>query len=134
MSEYSFGLHKGHLSEEADKIARKIHPQAGHVNYKEPNGEKRGWFFGPNRGHPFDDQLAREVLAAVAAAGGCIEDDSNVPIEVHVTAVRRGSIYGHQTKYCNAAGCSGYDQYWGELNADEDICAGDIIVREEGQI
>ena len=66
---YHFGLHSGHLTSEADRIARRH--GATHVNYTEPNGERRGWHSGPNRGEPFDSDLAAEVLAAVDAAGGC---------------------------------------------------------------
>jgi hypothetical protein len=69
MSEYLFGLHRGHLTAKADKIAREH--GANHVNYTEPRGEKRGWYSGPNRGEPFDGDLSRRVLEAVDAAGGC---------------------------------------------------------------
>lgn len=68
MSEYFFGLHRGHLTSKADQIARRH--GADHTNYTEPNGEKRGWFSGPNRGEPFDRQLARAVIADIEEAGG----------------------------------------------------------------
>ncbi len=61
MSEYMFGLHYGHYPKRADKIARKY--GAVHVNYTEPNGQKRGWFAGPNRGTPFDQRMADAVFA-----------------------------------------------------------------------
>ena len=71
MSEYFFGLHSGHLTNRADKIARQVGGRdCGHVNYTEPRGEKRGWFYGPNQGAPFDSDLARDVMAAIDAAGG----------------------------------------------------------------
>ena len=68
MSEYLFGLHRGHLLARVDKIARKH--GAVHVNYTEPHGERRGWFACSNRGNPFDQRLAELVLADVEAAGG----------------------------------------------------------------
>ena len=75
MSEYMFGLGVGHLSRRADKIARRH--GAILINYCEPgckcgygcNGEcpacKRHWFTGPNRGEPFNSDMARAVLAWV---------------------------------------------------------------------
>lgn len=68
MSEYYFGLHKGHLTAKADKIAEKH--GAWHVNFTEPRGERRGWFACPNLGAPFDGAVARAVMADVEAAGG----------------------------------------------------------------
>jgi len=68
MSEHFFGLHTGHMNRKADQIAKKH--GAWHVNYTEPRGEKRGWFACPNRGNPFDAQVARAVLADIEAAGG----------------------------------------------------------------
>lgn len=68
MSEHFFGLHTGHLKARADKIAE-THG-AWHVNFTEPNGEKRGWFACPNRGSPFDQATACAVMAAIDEAGG----------------------------------------------------------------
>lgn len=34
-----------------------------------PGNDLLGWFNGPNRGEPFDSELAREVIGAVRAAG-----------------------------------------------------------------
>jgi hypothetical protein len=68
MSEYFFGLHQGHLNARADRIAKRF--GAWHVNYTEPRGEKRGWFACRNRGEPFDSGTARQVVAAIDAAGG----------------------------------------------------------------
>ena len=68
MSEHHFGLHSGHLSVKADKIARRH--GADHTNYTEPHGERRGWFSCPNLGAPFDAAVAEAVLSDIAAAGG----------------------------------------------------------------
>ena len=68
MSEYFFGLHSGHLTAKADQIAKRH--GAGHINFTEPRGEKRGWFACPNRGSPFDQRTAELVMAAIDAAGG----------------------------------------------------------------
>jgi hypothetical protein len=68
MSEHFFGLHRGHLTAKADRIARKH--GASHVNYTEPRGEKRWWFACRNRGEPFDSSTAKAVLADIEAAGG----------------------------------------------------------------
>jgi len=29
----------------------------------------------------------------------------------HVTSIRNGSVYGHETKYCDPSGCSGKEEY-----------------------
>lgn len=63
MSEYFFGLGKGHLSKKVEKIAEKH--GATLVNHTEPGGFKRHWFAIPNRGSPFDQAKASEVLAAI---------------------------------------------------------------------
>jgi hypothetical protein len=68
MSEHFFGLHSGHLTAKADKIAAKH--GAWHTNHTEPRGERRGWFSCPNRGWPHDDQTAKAVLAEIDAMGG----------------------------------------------------------------
>jgi len=68
MSEHFFGLHQGHYRDEANAIAEKH--DAWHVNYTEPNGERRGWFACHNHGAPFDAATAKAVLQDIAAAGG----------------------------------------------------------------
>jgi hypothetical protein len=68
MNEYFFGLHRGHLKAKADQIAKKH--GAWHVNFTEPNGEKRGWFGCDNLGHPFDSGRANAVMADIEKAGG----------------------------------------------------------------
>jgi hypothetical protein len=68
MTEFFFGLHRGHLTAKADKIARRH--GASHINYTEATGERRGWFVTDNRGSPFDQRVADAVLADIARAGG----------------------------------------------------------------
>lgn len=68
MSEHFFGLHRGHLTAEAGRIAARH--GAWHVNYTEPGGERRGWFACPNLGAPFDGATARAVLDDLDARGG----------------------------------------------------------------
>ena len=72
MSEFFFGLHRGHLTNQANKIAKKH--GAWHINYDEFRGpgqtEKRGWFACLNRGNPFDQATANAVMADIEAAGG----------------------------------------------------------------
>lgn len=65
---YCFGAHDGHLSAVADRIAKRH--GCVHVNYDDPTGTRRGWFAGPNRGFPFDDQLAAAVRADIDRHGG----------------------------------------------------------------
>lgn len=61
MSVYMFTPFRGHLSAALVKKIERKFPRVAVVNYTEPRGEKRGWFAGPNRGEPFDRDLAREV-------------------------------------------------------------------------
>jgi hypothetical protein len=68
MDEYFFGLHRGHLTAEADRIARRH--GAWHVNCIESDGRRRGWFSCPNRGAPFDRATAKAVMADIERAGG----------------------------------------------------------------
>lgn len=69
MSEYFFGLHSGHLSDKANRIAKKH--GAGHVNYIEPGtNEKRGWFYCHNQGSPYDQLTADAVMEDIEEAGG----------------------------------------------------------------
>jgi len=65
---HHFGLHAGHLTAQADRIARRH--GACHINYTEPRGERRGWFNCDNRGSPFDEAVAKAVMADIDAAGG----------------------------------------------------------------
>ena len=69
MSEYFFGLHAGHLTAQAGKIAKRH--GAWHVNYTDPGtGRRRGWFECHNRGEPFDRRTAAAVLSDIEAVGG----------------------------------------------------------------
>lgn len=80
MSEYIFGLGVGHLSRRTAKIAR-AHG-ATLVNHTDPQctcgygcagdcrSSKRHWFAANNRGEPFNRNLARTVMAAIARARG----------------------------------------------------------------
>lgn len=65
MSEYMFGLYRGHLSARLVRQVEKRFPEVSVNNYTEPRGERCGWFSGPNRGNPFDQALASEVMAYV---------------------------------------------------------------------
>jgi hypothetical protein len=68
MNEYFFGLHPGHLCEQADRIARRRGGR--HVNVTGEDGECQGWFAVPCRGSPFDQLTAAEIMSAVERAGG----------------------------------------------------------------
>lgn len=68
MGEYMFGLHAGHLTAKADKIAERY--GAWHVNYTEPRGQRRGWFACPNRGSPFDQAVGNAVMDDIERVGG----------------------------------------------------------------
>lgn len=76
MSAHQFGLGSGHLSRRIARIARTHGAEL--VNYTEPgcrcgwgcsNGRckaaQRHWFECENRGAPFDEKTAREVMAAI---------------------------------------------------------------------
>jgi hypothetical protein len=78
--EYYFGLGRGWLSARADRIARKH--GASLVNHTDDRcncgyncrpgtckQSRRHWFAGPNRGEPFDSQLARAVMDEIESAG-----------------------------------------------------------------
>ncbi len=72
-----FGLGRGHLSERVGEVAAA--EGATLVNYTDAQDScgygcppyacpksARHWFAGPSRGEPFDGELARRVLAAIA--------------------------------------------------------------------
>lgn len=63
VSEHMFGLYRGHLSQRLVRAIEKRFPYVAVVNHTEPRGEKRGWFAGPNRGNPFDRDMAAAVLS-----------------------------------------------------------------------
>jgi hypothetical protein len=68
MSEYFFGLHAGHLTAKADRIAKRH--GAAHSNHTEANGQRGGWFSCTNRGQPFDGAVADAVYRDIDAVGG----------------------------------------------------------------
>lgn len=76
MSEHIFGAHHGHYDSRRDLAAIEAveaeFADAGvcHIDYDDPNGQRRGWWVCENRGHPFDQQTARAVLARFAALRG----------------------------------------------------------------
>ena len=71
MSQYLFGVSKHRPTR---KQAEKIEAIAGKHNVdfyqaQLPGVGYQSWFGGPNRGHPFDEQLARAVLDDIREAG-----------------------------------------------------------------
>jgi|WetSurMetagenome_2_1015567.scaffolds.fasta_scaffold10651_4 hypothetical protein len=72
MSEFIFGVtskrHDAAISDRLDAICRAEGGNA-FVRYSAPGTDVKGWFTGPNMGHPFDTALAARVIAAVVAAG-----------------------------------------------------------------
>jgi len=67
MGNFQFLLGQGHLPKKANKIAQKHGAEL--INYTEPNGNRRHWFAGPNKGNPFDAQLANDVTVDLRQAG-----------------------------------------------------------------
>ena len=75
MSEYMFGVTREKLTvkeqNRRDRIARRIAKEhginprcAGFSQILEPTGQYLGWFTIPNRGEPFDRELAKEINIA----------------------------------------------------------------------
>lgn len=58
--------------------------------------------------------------------GECVEPSNRV----HVTRVASGGVYGHETRHCDAAGCSGTELYWRSLDAAA-CTVGDVIAVQE---
>lgn len=73
MSEYMFGVTHRKLSARECKRRDRICQDEGGYGYSQiddshgtaDGGRWIGWFSGPNRGEPFDGQLAARVLARV---------------------------------------------------------------------
>ena len=70
-----FLLFNGRVTDERAKAIRAILPEGvGLVLYREAGSVKaplwgwRGWFTGPNRGHPFDGDLVSQVESALREA------------------------------------------------------------------
>ena len=76
MSEYMWGVTYNKPTRKAAKQMDKICREEGGFGLNEVNvtqgttiginnGRYQGWFCGPNRGHPFDDQLRERVAARI---------------------------------------------------------------------
>lgn len=80
MGEYMFGVGNGRLTERTAKAAERIARRHGCclVRDSEVDGSSpRYWFSGPNRGEPFDRDMAAAVKRDLIAAGvvgtdGCL--------------------------------------------------------------
>lgn len=73
MSEYCFAVSNhpvpAKVARARHRIAREVGgAKVGYVATKLPDGY-RAWGYGPNRGNPFDADLAKRVCAAWAAGG-----------------------------------------------------------------
>ncbi len=70
-SEYLFGSGTGRIpDDERALIDRVVEPLGVVLNNQDLPGEGyRYWFAGPNRGHPFDRALERQVYQALAETG-----------------------------------------------------------------
>jgi hypothetical protein len=67
MSEYMFGLTNESITKKEGKRRDKIAQKFGATfvgPISRPDGTTKGWFAGPNRGHPFNDDLRRNVMEA----------------------------------------------------------------------
>jgi len=58
---------------------------------------------------------ARRVLRERGYAPG----EGDAQDTVHVTAIRNGSVYGHEVRGCDAAGCAGHERYYRGLDPDD---------------
>ncbi len=79
MSEYNFGdSTKRRLSDTEvitrDRICRNYGGN-GYTQTRQPGQGWMGWFSAPNRGEPFDGQLAARVMAAVRIAEGTADTE-----------------------------------------------------------
>jgi hypothetical protein len=69
MSEYMFGVRvrdgrtPGRERDRREAIANRH--GCTWVEIYEPTGQWKSWFAGPNRGHPFDQQMGESVMAEV---------------------------------------------------------------------
>jgi hypothetical protein len=80
--EHTFGLFRGHLSAGLVEAVERRYPRVRVVNYTEPRGERRGWFAGPNRGEPFDRNMATEVMAFARSSATGRADRAALGLEV----------------------------------------------------
>jgi len=71
MSEHMFGVGKGEVSKaecrRVEKAARAVRSDVAFTCVFLRGTGWQHWFSGPNRGEPFDRQMADEVLAAVGS-------------------------------------------------------------------
>lgn len=84
MGEYIFGVGDGRLAEKTAKAAGRIARRHGCwlVRYTEGDGSSpRYWFSGPNRGEPFDRDMAAAVKRDLIAAG-VAGDDGRLPTKL----------------------------------------------------
>lgn len=70
MGEYIFGVRTATTRLPAAEVKRRDRicceeGGTGYVQIKEPTGQWKGWFTGPNLGCPFDRDLAHRVMARV---------------------------------------------------------------------
>jgi hypothetical protein len=71
MSEFLFGTTRERLTKRERTLRDRICVQEGGYGFtqiQEPTGDWLGWYAAPNKGEPFDRQLAARVLARVEAA------------------------------------------------------------------
>ena len=69
ISQHIFGLHGGHLQDEANDIAKES--GAWHVNHTEPGtGLKRGWFATSTLNGTLPREVEQTVMRKVQAIGG----------------------------------------------------------------
>lgn len=77
MGEYLFGVGRGRVTEaraeQIDAVASKYECSFTFANI--PGNGPKYWFAGPHRGEPFNDEMARNVIAACEAAGVWPIDD-----------------------------------------------------------
>ncbi len=70
MAEFLFGVHAGdsRLPLRARMARERAAKELGvtWIEIKEPTGQWKSWFAGPNRGHPFDADLQRDCTRLVA--------------------------------------------------------------------
>ena len=69
ISQHFFGQHEGHLSDEANDIAKES--GAWHVNYTDPcTGLRRGWFATSTLDGTVSGKVEQNVMRKVQAIGG----------------------------------------------------------------
>jgi hypothetical protein len=68
MREFMFGVRTGERLPLRQRMARERAAKAlslSWIEIKEPTGEWKSWFAGPNLGHPFDADLQRDCTRLV---------------------------------------------------------------------